>query len=406
MVKAASRVYVGRQPIVDATQQVLGYELLFRDGPTRNEARSNGDLATTQVIVNTFIEFGLERLVGDKLAFVNVTRPFLVGTLPLPFQPNEAVLEVLEDVVFDESLQKGVRRLVDAGYRIALDDFVPGGPTTQLLPLATYVKLDVLALQPHELWRVIDSCQKHDVSLIAERVETKDMLTTCIDLGFDYFQGYLLARPSIEDASSLSPSTTLCLQILSELTRPEITYTQLEEVVRLDVGLSYRLLRAVNAAAIGIPRAVSSLREALVLLGLRQLRAWILLMVLADAGEAEPEQLGRAMTRARMCEVLSSHMRDVKSETAFTVGLLSTLDFLLGVPIATVVDRLPLQDEVAEALVHRTGRLGQVLDLVEAYEKQDLMRLIDCPIDLSDLATAYLSATSWSLENCQQALAA
>ncbi len=392
-------VYVGRQPIFDRSLSVLGYELLFRDGAKATHASSKGDRATGQVIVHTFAEFGLDRLVGSKLAFVNMTRPFLVGTLPLPFEPGDVVLEILETITVDDDLLAGLARLIAAGYSLAIDDYRADDfeRTEKLLPFATYVKIDVLNQTSAELAQCVEQCLPFSAHLIAERVEDHDIMARCMELGFQYFQGYLLGRASVISSPSLAPTSVTCMELLTRLSQPEVDYEDLEEIVRIDVGLSYRLLRAVNSVAMGLVRPISSVREALILLGPRQLRAWVLLMVLADAGDGIEEQLATAMTRARMCELLASELPDLPDETAFLTGLLSTLDYLLGMPMSEVVQRLPLEDAVRDALVDRSGPLGDLLDTVTAYEIADLEKLRTSSIDLSQLAPAYLNAVSWSL---------
>jgi c-di-GMP-related signal transduction protein len=401
-------VYVGRQPILDTSLSVLGYELLFRHSATATRATADGDRATGRVIVNTFAEFGVERLVGKKLAFVNMTRPFLVGTLPLPLEPNEVVLEILETIAVDDDLLAGLARLTAAGYSFAIDDYMANDfeRTERLLPFASYVKVDVLAQTDDELIECVRQCRPYMAHLIAERVEDRETMDRCKELGFEYFQGYLLGRAAVISSPSLAPTTVVCMELLTRLSKPDVEFYQLEEIVRMDVGLSYRLLRAVNAAANGLVRPISSVREALVLLGRRQLRAWVLLMVLADASDGVEEKLSSAMTRARMCELLAPQLPDTPDDTAFLTGLLSTLDFLLSMPMSEVVRRLPLEDAVQEALVNRSGPLGELLDAVAAYEVADLEKLRDSPIDLAKLAPAYLSAVGWSLSTVGGALSA
>jgi c-di-GMP-related signal transduction protein len=403
-----SEVYIGRQPILDKSLSVLGYELLFRHSATATVADANGDRATGRVIVNTFAEFGVERLVGNKLAFVNMTRPFLVGTLPLPLEPGEVVLEILETIDVDDDLLAGLARLTAAGYIFAIDDYMANDfeRTQKLLPFATYVKVDVLAQSDDELIECVQQCSPYVTHLIAERVEDNETMERCIELGFQYFQGYLLGRAAVISSPSLAPTSVACMELLTRLSEPEVEFEDLEEIVRIDVGLSYRLLRAVNAASVGLVRPVSSVREALVLLGRRQLRAWILLMVLADAGDGIQEKLSNAMTRARMCELLAPLVPNIPSDTAFLTGLLSTLDFLLNMPMSDVVQRLPLEKDVHDALVNRTGPLGELLQTVAAYEVADLEKLGSSPIDLSTLAPAYLSAVGWSLSTVGSALSA
>jgi len=409
---AVREVYVGRQPIVDRELTVLGYELLFRHGPHALRAATDDDRATGRIIVNTFAELGLQRLVGSRLGFINVTRPFLVGTLPLPFAPTDVVLEILETVVIDDDLLDGVRRLRAGGYRLALDDFRADDAerVRRLLPLVDYVKVDVLDQSPSAIARSVEYCRKcsgaRPPALIAERVESLPVMRDCVNLGFSYFQGYLLGRPATVSSPTLSPATVTCMELLNRLAKPDITYDELEEIVRMDVGLSYRVLRAVNSAAAGLVRPISSVREALVLLGHRQLRAWVLLMVLADASDIVEEQLSVAMTRARMCELLTAYLPGANPDAAFLTGLLSSLDFLLGVPMTEVVARLPLDDTIARALVDGEGPLGEIVRIAKAYEVADLETLALCPVDLADLAPAYLNALAWSMATVGEAVTA
>jgi c-di-GMP-related signal transduction protein len=406
--EAVREIYVGRQPIFDRSRSVLGYELLFRHGPDAAYANSAGDRATGRVIVNTFAELGLDRLVGTKCAFINLTRPFLVGTLPLPFAASDVVLEVLETIAVDDDLIAGLKRLVAAGYSLAIDDYRADdfARTERLLPFATYVKVDVLDQTDDDLALCVEQCRPYKVQLVAERVEDHDMMRRCVELGFEYFQGYLLGRPAVVSSPGLAPSTVTCMELLNRLSKPEVTFDELVEIVRIDLGLSYRLLRAVNSAAAGLVRPIASVREALVLLGHRQLRAWILLMVVADASDVVEEQLTAAMTRARMCELLTKQLRTVRADTAFFGGLLSSLDFLLNMPMSEVVERLPLEETISRALVDREGDLGRLLDTVTAYEVADLDALAASPIELSDLAPAYLNAIAWSMSVMTEAVSA
>jgi EAL and modified HD-GYP domain-containing signal transduction protein len=401
-------VYVGRQPIFDRSLSVLGYELLFRHSANAETASSAGDRATGRVIVNAFAEIGLDRMVGNKRAFINLTRPFLVGTLPLPFEPEDVVLEILETTAVDDDLLAGLQRLIAAGYTLAIDDFRADDceRTAKLLPFVTYVKVDVLSQTDEELAASVDQCREHRVHLIAERVEDHHTFHRCVDLGFDYFQGYLLGRPAVVASPGLAPTTVACMELLNRLSKPDVTFDELVEIVRIDLGLSYRLLRAVNSAASGLVRPISSVREALVMLGHRQLRAWILLMVVADASDVAEEQLTSAMTRARMCELLAVHLRTVRPDVAFFGGLLSSLDFLLNMPMSEVVERLPLEDAIRRALVSREGDLGRIIDTVAAYEVADLDGLAASPVELSDLAPAYLNAIAWSMSVTAEAVTA
>ena len=404
-------VHVGRQPVYDRALDVVGYELLFRGHPTATSADRRDDLATTRVIVNTFMEFGLERLVGRRLAFVNLTRPFVVGQLPVPFVPGKAVLEVLETIPTDDEVVSGARALKEQGYSLALDDWEDEPDRRSLLPLVDVVKMDISSCDPTELERRVRSLRSEfDLTLVAERIETAAEMDLCHRLGFDWFQGYFLLRPDVVTARTVAPSHLACLQLLGRLADPEIDLSEIESVVRADLGLNYRVLRAANAASSGTVRRIESIRDALVMLGMQTLRSWMLLMVLSDATEPDSEQLTAAMTRARTCELVAQRAGGMRPESAFIVGLLSSLDTLLGLHMEVVVEKLPLSPELREALTSRTGQLGQVLRTVLALEDRDddalTAALEHLLIDADDLTRDYLGAIGWAMDTSDQVLGA
>jgi EAL and modified HD-GYP domain-containing signal transduction protein len=402
-------VHVGRQPVYDRGGAVIGYELLFRADEHALGAGAHGtegDLgtrATSQVIVNAFTEFGLDRLVGTRLAFINLTRDFLVGDLEVPFEPGSAVLEILETVEVDEQVYAGVKSLVAQGYAIALDDFVWGSGHERLLPLASYVKLDTLDADPGALAAAVAACRAYPgVQLIAERVETEADVELARQLGFELFQGYALGRPQVISVEALSPSRLRWMQLLGHLTSPDIELTEVSALVREDASLSYRVLRALNSASVGLGRKVSSVHDAIVLLGPARLRQWLSLMVLSDSAQATEEQLTSIMTRARLCQIVAT-TADLSGDAAFTVGLLSGISDRLGVPLIELLARLPLEASVMDALVRGRGRFGVVLGAVRAYEAGTLTADDGLPGQL-DLTAAYLAAVDWAVRTCESAL--
>lgn len=394
---STGRVYVGRQPIVDALLEPYGYELLFRDGADSDRATQGGDLATTQVIVNTFTEFGLESLVGLRRAFVNVTRAFVTGVMPVPLPPQSSVLELLETIGTDEPVQEGARRLAGEGFLLALDDFVWSPEAAPLLDLATFVKIDVLGRGIEQVAADVDRCRPYGVRLVAERVETREHLEVCRELGFELFQGHLLSRPDVVGTAAIAPTKLTCLHLLGQLSQPELSLEEVERLVTTDVALTYRTLRAANSASVASRRRIASVRDALVLLGLNQLRSWLVLLTLSSTEPASDEQLQIAMTRARACELLAEAWPGVQPPAAFTVGLLSSLDFLVGLGMPDVVARLNLQEELAVALVDRAGPLGRVLAAVVAHERGAAVDLDDAPVSPFDVSRAFLTAVGWSL---------
>lgn len=388
--------HVGRQPIFDIHGEVLGYELLFRTKMSDETAEfDDADLATSQVIVSTFAQFGVRSLVGPGLAFVNVTRAFLTGELPLPFEPDRVVLEILEDVVPDQDVIAGCRRLVDAGFTLALDDLVPDDPRMVLVDLVSYGKLDLQRSRPEDLAGVAAACRDAGLDLVAEKVESEADMEAGWMLGCSLFQGRHLAMAQVVGAPTLTPARLSCLRLLGALSQPDVSFEDIEELVRKEPALAVRVLTVANSAAVGARREIVSVRDALVMLGLSQLRGWLQLMVFADVTENSSELFAQALIRARACELLAASRAGLNSDTAFTTGLVSSLDLLLGQPIEWIVARMGLGNDLHFALTAGAGPLGELLEAVRSYEQGAQARGYG-EYDVADLANAFLSGVEWS----------
>lgn len=388
---------VGRQPVFDAQFKVQGYELLFRC----TDERPGGDAMTADVLVHAGLDIGLEDLVGKKLAFVNATRSFLVGDHELPFPPEQTVVEVLEDVPRDTEVFEGCRRLVEAGYTLALDDYVCGDAHDPLLQFVSIIKLDILALSPAEIERTLRIRSVLGVKRLAEKVETHEQVRACQAMGFDLYQGYVLSCPEVVGGNSLTPGRFTCLRIIEKLCDPRTSARDIERLVQTDAALSYRFLRAAGVgAAGGLYRKVNSVREGVVLLGHRRLRSWVMLMLLSDAKEGSDEQLRIAMTRARMAELMATALRPRLTDRAFTVGLVSALDLLLQVSLEQVLDGLSLSRELVDALISHGGTLGRILEDVLAWEFGGGELQLKAGLDLAGMEKAYIEALLWANEVC------
>ena len=390
---------VGRQPIFDSKLRVRGYELLFR-APT--SLRPYGDVMTADVLVHGGLDIGLERLVGNKLAFVNATRSFLVGEHIVPFSPRQAVIEILESVPRDAEVLAGCRRLALAGYTLALDDYVWGADDDPFIELVSIIKLDLLTLTPAQVEESVRRFSAYGVELVAEKIETYQQLRDCQELGFDLYQGYLLSRPETVEGRALSPSMLTCMRVLQELCDPATSAGHVERIVQTDAALSYRFLRAAGAgAAKGLFRRLSSVRDAVVWLGERRVRAWVLLMLLADAHQGCDEQLNLAMVRARMAELMAMALEPRLADGAFTVGLVSALDLLLQVPLPMVMEGLSLDVELEAALLGHAGAIGGVLADVLAWEVGGGQFELRSGLGLADVAQCYVQALAWATEVCE-----
>lgn len=390
---------LARQPIFDQRMQVVAYELLCRNSNINQANFSSGDSASSQVLLHTFTNLSLESVVGKRQAFINFTRALLIT--PPPFDRSQLVIEVLEDTRVDEQLLAGLAQLKREGYTIALDDFVLNDHTRPLLAYADIVKLDVLELSEQQLIEHIDYLKPKGYTLLAEKVETYEMLERCQALGFDLYQGYFLARPKILHGHKMTESKQAVLQLLAALHDPNVPILHVERLLSQDPILSYKLLRLVNSAAFGLPRTVESLRQAITLLGLDIIKNWVNLLAMANLGNKPVELSIAALTRARMCHEIARTMRKEKrQDTFFTVGLLSTLDAFMDTPLDVLLANLSLSRELSEALLQHLGDEGRVLDIVEHYErgewdKIDWAFLDSFKITPALLSQTYLEAIEW-----------
>ncbi|RKS77697.1 EAL and modified HD-GYP domain-containing signal transduction protein [Motilibacter peucedani] len=400
-------VHVGRQGIYDADGTLQAYELLFRsatDASAAQVATADADRATTAVIVAAFADFDASLLLGGRRGFVNLSRAFAVGELPVPFSPDVAVLEILESLVVDDELLAGVERLKAAGYRIALDDFVLCAETEPLLPFADYVKVDVLETTWDEVVRVAGVSAGHGAVLLAEKIEDAAMLERCRALGFELFQGYHLGRPQTMTTQTLAPAQLAAVQLLAALADPAVEFDAVERLVAQDPALTWKLLRVANSAGSAANRSIGSLREAMVRVGLAQLRAWVMLLsvstVAAGSGGSDIEAV---TARARACQLLADRVPRASPDTAFTLGILEGVAGLLGMSGADLLTQIPLEGSLADGLRGEPTPERAVLEVVLGHERHDLGAARSHGIDVGELSSAYLSSLRWSHESLRSA---
>ncbi|WP_229830095.1 EAL and HDOD domain-containing protein [Actinoplanes ianthinogenes] len=381
-------VHVGRQPIFDAQGVVVAFELLFRGRMDSVASGRQDTYATSTVMINAFTEFGIAEVAGNRPCFINLTREFLTGRLPLPFGPEQVVLEVLETVTVDDEVIEGITALAAAGYKIALDDFVWGSGHEQLLGLASYVKLDLLDGDLSRLDEIVAACRQHPgLQLVAERLETAEQVAIADRYGMELRQGYWLSRPQVLSTPSLSPSRLRRLELVAALMSPDVPLEKITSIIVSDPALALRVLRVSNSVAAGVVSRISSVRQAVMLVGLTRIRRWATLMVVDDVAEAPEEQLLTALTQARLCENLAARF-GADQGAAFVAGLVTGMARLMGSTPSAMAEQLPLTSDVADALTNGTGRLGQVLNAVSAYEAGEA--------GSADLAVPALDAMRWS----------
>lgn len=393
---------LARQPIFNRKMQVVAYELLSRNSSFNWAIFDNGDSASSQVILHTFSDLSIEAVVGRHQAYINFTRTLLLS--PPPFNRDQLVIEVLENQLVDAEMLDSLKLLRQQGYIIALDDFVLSDSTRPLLAYADIVKLDVLQLSPVQLHTHLAELKPLGLTLLAEKVETYEMLDFCKEAGFDLFQGYFLERPQIIKGRKIAESKQAVLRLLSVMHDPAVSINQVERLISQDPMLSYKLLRLVNSAAFALPRTIDSLRQAITLLGLDIIKNWVNLLAMANLGDKPVELSVAALTRARMCAVIAGAIhKENRQDAFFTVGLLSTLDAFMDLPLDSLLANISLSKELTEALLSHLGDEGKVLDIVEHYERGeweeiDWEYLEQNQISPDQLSHIYLEALSWVSE--------
>ena len=385
---------MGRQAIYDVHHEVVAHELLFRTVGATSAQIKNADEATTEVIISAFTDIGMDELVGDQLAFVNIPYHFLVAGLCTVLPPERVVLEILENVLVDDRVVETIRGLVTQGFQVALDDFEYRPDLQPLLELASIIKVDLLALSGDELDRTLARIRRHGCRLLAEKVEDRADVPGLIEQGFELFQGYGLDRPQIVQSSRANGSRTIMLQVMSDLYRPDIDITTVVDTISHDPSLAYAVLRIVNSAALRRSAHISSLQHAVVMLGIDALRNWVTMLLMTRVADGSSASFTRALVRAKLSERVAGHA-GVDGAVGFTLGLLSALPELMGQPLADILEHLSLDPEVEEGLLARGGRCGQLLSWVLAYEDGDETALIDLGAP-SELAGAYLESMAWA----------
>ncbi len=399
-----SETFIARQPIFDAEMQVYAYELLFRasDEAAAEASVADGDSATSNVIINTFVNIGLERIVGEYRAFINLTRLFLSNPDLIMLPPDQLVLEVLENVEPSESLLDGLRHIRERGYSLALDDFVYDPRFEPMIELADIIKIDVLDMEPAEIETLVRQLRRPGKRLLAEKVETYETYEFLKSLGFDYYQGYFFARPTVVSGKALGASQVAVLELVAKVNNPEVEVDELADIIRADVSLSHKVLKFINSPASGLRSEVDSVHQAVVLLGLATIKNWVTILALANNSNKPDALNATALIRARSCELLARAGELPRPERFFTVGLFSCLDAMMDQPLEELMDDLPLPQESRQALLERKGVLGEALDCTLAMERGDFGLIGFGELGLPELSDLYLEAINWADEMMRQ----
>ena len=395
--------YVARQPIFDRDQKVFGYELLFRDGLENAFTGSDADAASRATLDNSLL-IGLDTLCDGRRAFVNCTRDTLIKGLVTLLPSQSTVVEVLESVPADPDVMAACKGLKDAGYLIALDDYVTDDPREPLTQMADIIKVDMKLTTLAQRSDLIKHFGPWRCRVLAEKVETQEEFAAARDQGFVYFQGYFFRRPEILTAHSMPGNSLNYLHMMREVSRPELDIATLERLIKGEASVCYRLLRYLNSAVFGFKSEIHSVRHALSILGEREVRRWVRLVAAVAAGQGKPSDLVlSSLVRARFGELLAPQVPSGESDL-FLLGLLSLIDAMLEMPMAELLEKISLDKETKAVLLGQPSALRPVYQLILAHESGEWEAAGQVAqslhLDAKQVAGLHWQAQQWAREVC------
>jgi EAL and modified HD-GYP domain-containing signal transduction protein len=391
--------FVARQPIFDRAQNVYGYEILFRNG-LEDYFNADPELAARSTLDSSLL-FGINTLCDNKRAFMNCTREVLFKDLITLLPPSQTVAEILETVEPEDRVVAACKRLKAAGYLIALDDFAPNDPRLPLVEFADIIKVDIRATRPEERAGMMRQFGSPKCNMLAEKLETPHEFQQARDMGFVYFQGYFFCRPEIVVSREVPASRLHYMRLLELVSRPEIDMRELEKMLKEEASISYRLLRYLNSPLFGFSLEIKSIQHAMAVLGEREMRRWVRLVVAVGAAEQTCSELVlMGLARARFCELLSYRLQ---SDTdLFLMGLLSIMDAILEVRMDVLLEQLPVNRETKAVLLGQDSSLRPLYRLMlaqesgEWLESSELAKQLKLPDEVA--ALTWFQALQWAQE--------
>lgn len=404
----AEQIFLGRQPILDKQGSIAAFELLFRSGTLNRASFVDGSVATATVINHAFVDLGIEAVLGDHRGFINFDTALLMSDLVELLPRDKIVIELLETIEITDDVISRVKFLKSQGYIFALDDMRQADISkAKLFPHIDIFKVEIAGVSASELRQTVAALCRYPVRLLAEKVDTHEQAAMCRELGFELFQGYYFAKPLVLSRRKVSPATNRIMRLIGLGIR-DANAEDIEAVFREDPDLTVSLLRVVNSVAVGARQRITSISHALMILGRNQLNRWlqILMYTLGDApGVKHPSPLTTlASIRGRFMEQISKALHSSSTsfrERAFMVGILSLSDALLGMPLAEILQPLPLDVEVKRALLNRSGLLGMLMNLTVALENSDQRGVAEAlaalpALSLELINRAQIEAMEWA----------
>ncbi|HZK53413.1 MAG TPA: HDOD domain-containing protein [Desulfosporosinus sp.] len=365
--------FVARQPIIGRNEKIFAYELLFRQGNETSYSSVDGDKATGDVISNSFLTIGIDTLTGGKRAFINFTASLLKNRIAYSLPKEYVGIEILENVEPDQEIILACKQLKEAGYLLVLDDFVFESKFQPLIELVDVIKVDFLNTDVQERRNIIRRVGSGKIKFLAEKVETRDEFEQALHMGYSYFQGYYFHKPVVISGKAIPMFKLNYLRLMGEINNPNVDFDKITSFIKGDVSLSYNLLKFINSSVFCFKTKINSIKQALVLLGLSEVRKWASMMVLQNLGEDKPNALiVNSVVRATFGEALALKTTlKHQASNIFLMGMFSLIDAFLDRPLVDVLAELPLTNEIKKALLGEDNTIRGFLDIIIAYEKGD-----------------------------------
>jgi c-di-GMP-related signal transduction protein len=378
-------VFLARQPILDRFNKLIGYELLFRDSEKNAYQSDDGDKATIGVIKDSFINIGIDKVTGGKKAFINFTENILKSGIFTVLPPKSVIVEILEDIEPTEEVLELCKKLKVLGYEIALDDFVYSSKYRKLIELADIIKVDFKTTKGYERKKIIDKVNSSNIKFLAEKVETIEEFNEAVSYGYSYFQGYYFSKPLMVSGKRISEDKVIYMKLLQEINSDSFTINSVENLIKRDLSLSYKLLKLINSANYSFRREIKSIGQALALLGEIEVKKWLYLIAFKTIGEDKPEIIIiNSLTRAKFAELIAEKIKTtINSFNSYLIGMLSMVDLLLDRPLEQILEELRIPIEVKDALNGiSNNNYRKLLNLVIEYEKGQWDKVSDISKEL------------------------
>lgn len=396
------KVYTARQAIYNRKQNVVAYELLFRDGPENFFPNVETNSATSKLLLDSHFNQGLDKITSGKPALINYPEKAILEQLPTMLPPNKAMVEILECVPPTPEIYEACRSLYHKGYKLVLDDFKFSSEWEPFLKLIRLIKFDLQDTSFEEIERLLPKLRQFkNLKLLAEKIETQEQFDKAKALGIDFFQGYYFCTPHIVEQNDVDTNKSVVYAMYQETLKESVNYTKLSSYFERDTALAFKLLKFINSGLFPVRDPISSIKQALIYLGNSQVKKFVNLIITAHVADKKPEELTQmSIIRAKFCEQLAEKVLPTHTDESFLLGLFSLLDAILDQPMTDIVQQLPLTKDLSAALIGHENQLGNVLRVVKSYESASWSAMRKAcarfKMDQDDLPEIYEAAIVWA----------